>query len=415
MVLPAFLKSDREAALAWIENLTNPAARATARREVALAEATGGITHGHQPPPPPPGQAPQSATASIASTPEALADHLKSYPEALHGKIVSRFVQDQYATNPKEAAALILSLPKGPHQGQALETFMMRGTEDDPATAAELFNHLPPSPKYLRWIEQISRSFVKADPKAAFEWAQELPREGYRREALKQVTPELTRTLDPTDILTQLQSLPQDHAQEAATSTLLEAWSNLDLKEATTTALDLGHHRVLRGMFTYGRKPTDEVIDAHQAVMEAANVPQEDQLSIATTLAKQFAASDAEGSLECSQSLPQGAIQQTALQTSISQWAQADAAAASRYVSEFDNAELKDHAAAGLVTGTVEIDQEASFRWALTISDESLRADAMTIVVRPWRGSDPEALRAALHSATSLSSQERTKWLEDLP
>ena len=411
-VLPKLIVKDREAALTWVKSLPSLEARAAAERELLLYDATGVPTPFSGMPPPPGQKAQAGPLERIAATPEAFKAHLAKFPESVQSEIATRFVHERRQRDPKAASELILALPPGPVQYAGLRTLSQHWAQDDPDSATEFTSQLPALPEYLKWVEEVARDYAAEDPEAAFEWATSLESEGYRRAAMRKVAPNLLRTDTSEAVLSKLQSLPDIHARGPAVREFLQQWGVKDMQSAATTAAELGDTEALTHLFQYSREQLPQATEALSSINEAGTLPIDSQQTLTATLANVYASTNATEALQWAQSLEDSNLQAVALETTVSSWARADAAAASQFVSEYTNPTYRDSAVSGLAQGTMAIDPEAAFQWSTTITDTQLREQSLQEVIRKWHEADAAAAEAAISQNENLKAGERTKLRE---
>jgi hypothetical protein len=80
-------------------------------------------------------------------------------------------------------------------------------------------------------------------------------------------------------------------------------------------------------------------------------------------------------------------------------WAGYDDTAASAWVAGLPQGQLRDGAALGLAASVAAAEPEAAWKWAASVSNSELSADAYVNVARHWGSNAPAEFRAAFSAA----------------
>ncbi len=162
---------DPQAALAWAQNLTDPAVSANAMSQVIK-----GVT----------GANPQLGVQYAESLPAGDARN-----QALAGVAAI-----WSANNPMGAAALLDEIPAGDTRNSATEQIATRWAKNDPGTASQWINSLPAGPARDAAVEGMITVVGKSDPAGVFNWAASLDNETARVSQLRTTVQQWATTDD---------------------------------------------------------------------------------------------------------------------------------------------------------------------------------------------------------------------------
>ena len=133
-------------------------------------------------------------------------------------------------------------------------------------------------------------------------------------------------------------------------------------------------------------------------------------ISAVSEVAERWANDDPQAVIEWAADLPE-ASQAKVYYEALDEWTKNDAAAASEYLAKMPESVAKDSAVEGFATELSREDPESAMAWATTISDPSVRAQAVTDVAQDWYRQDRSAVEAWLPSS-GLSQEAQQSVIE---
>ncbi|MGY8690449.1 MAG: hypothetical protein ACKVHP_22270, partial [Verrucomicrobiales bacterium] len=123
-------------------------------------------------------------------------------------------------------------------------------------------------------------------------------------------------------------------------------------------------------------------------------------------VAERWAEQDPQAVIDWAASLPES-VQADVYSEALDEWTERDAGAASEYLASMPDSAAKDSAVEGFATELARTDPDTALAWAETISNEGLRAEALTDVAQSWYRQDQAAVEAWLPtSGLSAEAQQ---------
>lgn len=302
------------------------------------------------------------------------------------------------------ATAHLRSLGDGPAQARLARVVLSHLAEFSGAMAADLLPRFPSAMRHAGTVHEIINQWARQDSQAALRWAEGLEDATLRRVALGGVMewasnedPKVALDLfqrhrdepflvnaaarsfgsDPQAGLRWIETLPSRRDRDNAFSGLLEAWAQLNAKEAaqhvaTLPPGDLRNNALNTVALQLAQAQPDAVVDWVKSLGST-----QERIAVSSQLAWHFASQDPEQGVALLESLPKGSARNQAMANFASTWA--------------------------------ENDLDGAVAWMKAQKDSKARKDVLANVVGPWSSSDPAA--AAAYIATlSASDVDPGSW-----
>jgi hypothetical protein len=207
---------------------------------------------------------------------------------------------------------------------------------------------------------------------------------------------------EPSQALTFLDRLPDTPENrpilEQGVRSMLNGGSQMNLfEEFMDSASSKIRPLLLAAGFEYGLR--ESVSDPDRWVKRIDELPPDRQISAVQALARGWASSDPIAAMNWALSLPEGSQREAAFGPATSMWAQNDSYEISQWIEAQPAGSNRDIATRSLVGVLSESQPETAWNWALRISDEQARMNALQLAHMGLRRKNPEAADQLLQSA----------------
>lgn len=346
----AWVKSDRQAALDWVEGMTDVSAKKAVMSAMASSLA----------------EADPQGTIGWART---ISD------DSVRRDALGKALNQMARTNPDGMRAAILDLPEGDRL-RAAQGAIYGMAMSDIRAGISLLDVLPAGTDRDSVAGRLGALWSRSDPRTALNWlTQNVPaNDGY---AL-QVALGNWMGVSPQDAIAWSQALPAGPYQEAAMASLVMNFSQFDLSRATSLFDKLSPD-------AQGRAVSD--------------------------LAESVWRQDGQSAGAWAESLPAGKVQNQALQRVASLSAQNNPVKTAQWLGTLQPGPGLDAAIHGFADQAFNRDPEGVMAWVVTIGDQTDRERDIEWLVGKWMGDDAGAARAWLQNSPQVTPDLRNRIL----
>jgi hypothetical protein len=290
----------------------------------------------------------------------------------------------------------------------------------DPERVAKLLGELGGPLADNNQYQYTASQLAEADPAAAIRWAESLESPGARKAAIAGACANWAER-DPAAALAAAQNLQDPHLQKEFARTVLSTWAANDpeavWKWAGAGEGELQQYAVLRGVAT---KASEDPAGSAQILAQmlgklpadAGGTTKSEMADVASQLAGEWFAQDMGKAREWVEQLPQGDVQDRALEGMAGSWVNIDPLAASEWMRSLPAGKGRDAAVGRLVGAICQGDPERAFAWASSVGDADRREELMRSAVDIWGNADKAAARTAVQQSPALTEEARRKLLD---
>jgi len=258
--------------------------------------------------------------------------------------------------------------------------------------------------------EIIAGEWAKQDPEAAMAWASGLKTNS--SDAMTSVISEVAKT-DPSKAAAMVGTMDAD-AQTGAYETIAKQWGTKNFAEAAAWANGLPEEQrnaamsaAIEGLAlknpAFAAAEIGKMTDA-EAIRDA--VP---------TVAKNYARTDVQGSMDWLNSLDNDGAKRDAMREVMPIWASSNSAAALEFVKSQTSPEVKDRAAETYVWSNRNSPPEELAEVAGMITDEGDRSRTTGVVAARWMQEDKAAATDFINGTNSISDEMKERLLSGKP
>jgi hypothetical protein len=334
-----------------------------------------------------------------------------------------------------DAMSAALSLPTGPNRSAALEAVGAALMNPDPAAALRWAQGLPPSDanvlnglvqnvlvtdaqygnfdqstaaSYLNLVSDLSirnniihqmASYLDANPTAAVDWLNQVATGVTYDNAINEI---FSFFNNPTPFVGVLDKVTEPGARAGAIDALASRWSQINSSDALAWAQTLpdadatARAGALNTILTSLAKSNPA---AAAEFVENSDDPA-DFLPATPAIAKTLAATDLQGALDLTDSLPDGTTKDQALGNVLTTWSQSDFTSAWNYAASLPDDGERGTVMVSLVNSTAQKDPAQAVSLIEQIPAGPTQLNAISSVAATWVKQDPQAF---------------TTWLGTLP
>jgi hypothetical protein len=260
----------------------------------------------------------------------------------------------------------------------------------DPAAAAAHLRHLseasPGIPVWTDLIGQVVSQWAGADLKGAVAWTMTLPDGPDKSRVMMQLSDRWVQS-DPNAAAAYAGA---QHAP-ALLNAVVGKWAEIDPRNATAWAntLPVGAERsgaLISAATTWTQK------EPQAAATYVGGLSAEDEKARATlAVAAVWATADPAEAAKWVERFPEGTVREEAVAQLLGTWAERNLDAAGQWLRNLPDTRSRDVAVSAFCTVLESADPVASFAWAETISDKSIREQRIESAALAWMDRHPDA------------------------
>jgi hypothetical protein len=188
-------------------------------------------------------------------------------------------------------------------------------------------------------------------------------------------------------------SSPTD--RDSALTAIASSWAEANPKAAEAWALSLQDHGAREAAIS-GIMDTVAATDPQQAFAFLQSLPAADAAASANAIFSAWAANDAQGAAAAIAKMPQGDLQQTAIEALATAWAAKDSASAIAWVLTLSTSGQQFDASRSIAAVTASTDPQATANFGLQLAGGHGRVVVLQAALQSWMSQDPSGALAWL-------------------